>query len=175
MDNTNLSPLLRKLVTHAETFDGQPPAALTAERFLYAVLCAADPKFAPGSDEEAAELEKLNILLSEFFRAENGGGSTDTVRHMLLAKIKTDDRRTQQQCTQYMHTRLSRAEKAAKDAGCSDVSSDMLLDAVFRRPDAFIGEVRIAAAAPEVREFYERSKRQADARLQKAFGKETGK
>ncbi len=173
MDNTNLSPLLRKLVTYAETFDGQPPAALTAERFMYAALCATEPEITSGSDEETAELEKLNTLLSDFFRAESGSGRLDAVRHMLLAKIETDDRRTQ--CVSYMRTRLSRAEKAAADAGCSDVSSDMLLDAVLRRPDVFIGEVRIAAAAPEAREFYERSKQQADVRLQKAFGKETGK
>ncbi len=76
MNHTHHSPFLQKLMVYAVTFDGQPPAVLTAERFLYAAFAAADGAVAAETAEEKAERLALTARLSAF-GADGDGGHAD--------------------------------------------------------------------------------------------------
>lgn len=135
MNHTHHSPFLQKLMVYAVTFDGQPPAVLTAERFLYAAFAAADGAVAAETAEEKAERLALAARLAAF-GADGDGGSAGITRK-LAAQIAAAGRQSAQ--TAYLRSRFRRAGQAAEEAGDALITADRLADSILKRPNRAIG------------------------------------
>ena len=135
MNHTQHSPFLQKLMAYAVAFDGQPPAVLTAERFLYAAFAAADGAVAAETAEEEAERLALAARLAAF-GADGDGGSAGITRK-LAAQIAAAGRQGAQ--TAYLRSRFRRAGQAAEEAGDALITADRLADSILKRPNRAIG------------------------------------
>ena len=170
MNHTHHSPFLQKLMVYAVTFDGQPPAVLTAERFLYAAFAAADGAVAAETAEEKAERLALTARLSAF-GADGDGGHADIARR-LAAQIAAAGRQSAQ--TAYLRSRFRRAGQAAEKAGAALITADRLADGILKRPNRAIGVLFAAPVPPESEPALDALMQGIDRQLSDAFRKDGG-